>query len=57
MREVIESAGVIVVEMGQNDCLDVLCGIDVRRLEARANPFQWSHFDNDHLHKEGIPSR
>jgi len=57
MREVIESTTVIVVEVGQNDRLDILGGIEVHSLEAGADLFERSHFDNDFFHEEGIPSR
>jgi len=36
--------------------LDILGGIEVHCLEARADLFERSHFDNDLLHEEGIPS-
>ena len=56
VRKVIEPAGVIVMEMGQNDRLDVPGGIEVHSLKARADLFQWSYLDDDLLHEKRIPS-
>src|SRR5262249_33820902 len=57
MRKVIEPTGVIVMEMGQNDRLNVTGGIEVHSLKARADFFQRSHPNDDLLHEKRIPPR